>query len=224
MLPRSTAASIKLVVATLAFVHGRLAKFVSARAMADPSPTPLEVASARQIARSPRVLRTHLHAYAHRIYVAAFRASFGLCRYMPAHPNASPLSASCSLRQRFAFGFLQIRSRPRYPCRSASSSPCRVSRGLTPPRTCALPGAHSKKPRTSGASFAESSPGRSQRPSYEWRALRRVIQKPASADPSSASEPGSGTPVGGGVVPFELMSTDMLSRPQLSSVMSCSWE
>ncbi len=33
----------------------------------------------RQTARPPRVLRTHLHAYACRIYVTAFRASIGLC-------------------------------------------------------------------------------------------------------------------------------------------------
>src|ERR1039458_8347034 len=34
--------------------------------------------------------------------------------------------------------FLQIRSRLRPPCRSANSSPCRASRGLTPPSRCAL--------------------------------------------------------------------------------------
>jgi hypothetical protein len=52
------------------------------------------------------------------------------------------VSASCSSGQRFASGFLQIRSRPRHPCRSANSSPCRASRGLSPPSKCALPGAH----------------------------------------------------------------------------------
>src|SRR5437773_3056588 len=51
------------------------------------------------------------------------------------------ISASCSSGQRFAFSFLRIRSRPRHPCRSASTSPCRVCRGLSPPSTCALPGA-----------------------------------------------------------------------------------
>ena len=34
----------------------------------------------RQTARPPRVLRTHLHAYACRIYVTVFRARIGLCR------------------------------------------------------------------------------------------------------------------------------------------------
>ena len=105
-------------------------------------PTPLDVGSTRHTARSPRVLRTHLHAYACRIYVAAFHASIGLYRYWPAHPATPPRSASCSSGQRFAFGFLPIRSRPRHPCRSANTSPCRVCRGLSPPSTCALPGAH----------------------------------------------------------------------------------
>ena len=61
-----------------------------------------------------------------------------ICRLTP---PCRLLSASCSSGQRFAFGFLQIRSRPRHPCRSANSSPCRASRGLTPPSECALPGA-----------------------------------------------------------------------------------
>jgi hypothetical protein len=56
------------------------------------------------------------------------------------------VSASCSSGQRFAFGFLQIRSRPRHPCRSANSSPCRASRGLSPPSKCALPGAPKQNP------------------------------------------------------------------------------
>ncbi len=79
-------------------------------------PTPLDVGSTRHTARSPRVLHTHLHAYACRIYAAPFRASIGLHKSLPAHPDASPLSASCSSGQRFAYGFLRIRSRPRHPC------------------------------------------------------------------------------------------------------------
>ena len=62
-------------------------------------------------------------------------------------PQRRLLSASCSSGQRFAFGFLQIRSRPRHPCRSANSSPCRVSRGLSPQSRCALPGAPRKNPK-----------------------------------------------------------------------------
>ena len=91
-------------------------------------------------------LRTHLHAYACRIYVTAFRASTGLYVYGPAHPAVPPLSASCSSSQRFACGFLQIPPRDGHPCRSANTSPCRVCRGLAPPSKCALPGAPNKSP------------------------------------------------------------------------------
>ena len=59
-------------------------------------------------------------------------------------PPCRLLSASCSSGQRFAFGFLQIRSHPRHPCRSANSSPCRASGRLPPPSECALPGAPKK--------------------------------------------------------------------------------
>src|SRR5579862_4740989 len=60
-------------------------------------------------------------------------------------PAAPPPSASCTSGQRFAFGFLQIRSRPRHPCRSANTSPCRVCRGLSPPSKRALPGTTKKR-------------------------------------------------------------------------------
>src|ERR1700726_2406541 len=53
----------------------------------------------RHACRSPRVLRTHLHAYARRIYGTAFRTCIGLCILLPAHPTVPPLSASCSSRQ-----------------------------------------------------------------------------------------------------------------------------
>jgi len=116
--------------------------------------TPLDALShQRQHGRSPRVLRTHLHAYACRIYVTAFRASIGLCVYWPAHPTVPPLSASCSSSQRFAYSFLQIPPRDRHPCCSANTSPCRVCRGLTPPSECALPGAPKRSPAHGRASF-----------------------------------------------------------------------
>src|SRR5262245_27512217 len=101
----------------------------------------------KQTARSPRVLRTHLPAYARRIYVAVFRASIGLFIYWPAHPTAPPLSVSCSSGPRFAYGFLQIPPHDGHPCRSANTSPCRVCRGLSPPSECALPGAPTKRAR-----------------------------------------------------------------------------
>jgi hypothetical protein len=108
---------------------------------------PLDALShSRHHGRSPRVLRTHLHAYACRIYVTAFRASTGLCIYSPAHPAVPPLSASCSSAQRFAYSFLQIPPRDGHPCRSANTSPCRVSRGTSTPQSeCALPGAPMRK-------------------------------------------------------------------------------
>ena len=72
--------------------------------------------STRHTCRSPRVLRTHLHAYARRIYVTAFRTCIGLCIFLPAHPTVPPLSVSCSSRQRFASGFLPTLSHPRHRC------------------------------------------------------------------------------------------------------------
>jgi hypothetical protein len=70
----------------------------------------------RHACRSPRVLRTHLHTYARRIYVTAFRTCIGLCIFRPADPTVPPLSASCSSRQRFASGFLPTLSHPRRRC------------------------------------------------------------------------------------------------------------
>jgi hypothetical protein len=67
------------------------------------------------------------------------------------------LSASCSSGQRFAFGFLQIHSHLRHPCRSADSSPCRASSGLSPPSLCALPGAQMNYP---AASYGVSKDGK----------------------------------------------------------------
>ena len=76
-----------------------------------------------------------------------------ICRLTP---PCRLVSASCSSGQRFAFGFLQIRSHPRHPCRSANSSPCRASRGLSPPSKCALPGAQHKtgRPRSRPVFFS----------------------------------------------------------------------
>src|SRR5262249_49783877 len=50
----------------------------------------------KQTARSPRVLRTHLPAYARRIYVAVFRASIGLCILLACSPH-------CAASIRFLF-------------------------------------------------------------------------------------------------------------------------
>ena|SRR5882757_6032847 len=100
----------------------------------------------RHVCRSPRVLRTHLHAYARRIYGTAFRTCIGLRISLPAHPTVPPLSASCSSRQRFASGFLPTLSHPRRRCLPLTlahvgcvedfhlqmSAPCRAHNEKTP--------------------------------------------------------------------------------------------
>ena len=149
----------------------------------------------RQPARPPGVLRTQLHAYPCRIYAAAFRASFGNCIYWPAHPAASPLSASCSSEQRFAHSFLRIPPRDGNPCRSADTSPCRVRRGLATPSECALPGAPKNKSATpKGGRFGlqvdprlivRSSATGSDRQASWWSWRRAAyVRSPCSARPS----------------------------------------
>src|SRR6188472_2445138 len=53
-------------------------------------PSPFDAGSTRHTRRSPRVLRTHRHAYARRIYVIAFRTRIGLRSFAPAHPAMPP--------------------------------------------------------------------------------------------------------------------------------------
>lgn len=53
------------------------------------------------------------------------------CKYraltiLAVSPCCAASPTSCSSGQRFAFGFLQIRSHPRHPCRSANGSTCRA--------------------------------------------------------------------------------------------------
>jgi hypothetical protein len=100
----------------------------------------------RHACRSPRVLRTHLHAYARRIYVTAFRTCIGLSTLPLANPTVPPLSASCSSRQRFASGFLPTPSHLRNRCLPLTlahvgyvedfhlrvSAPCRAHNEKTP--------------------------------------------------------------------------------------------
>ncbi len=56
------------------------------------------------------------------------------------------ISASCSSGQRFAIRLPSDSQSPAKPLPSANSSPCRASRGLSPPSRCALPGAPQKSP------------------------------------------------------------------------------
>jgi len=53
-------------------------------------PSPLDAGSAWQADRSPRVLRSHLHAYARRIYIQSLRTGIGLWIVMPSHPDCMP--------------------------------------------------------------------------------------------------------------------------------------
>lgn len=60
------------------------------------------------------------------------------------------VSASCSSGQRFALQLPSDSQSPGKPLPSANSSPCRASRGLSPPSECALPGAPKKSPSPDG--------------------------------------------------------------------------
>ena len=55
-------------------------------------------------------------------------------------------SASCTAGQRFAVGLASDAQSPAEPLPLATSSPCRASRGFSPPSKCALPGAPKKIP------------------------------------------------------------------------------
>ena len=99
----------------------------------------------RQTDRSPRVLRTHLHAYARRIYGTAFRTRIGLCIFLPAHPAVTPLIRFLFVAPALCFRLPSDLQSPGEPLPSANTSPCRVCRGLSPPSECALPGAQKKR-------------------------------------------------------------------------------
>jgi hypothetical protein len=116
LLPQSALRS-SVLLSVSSFGPSSLARLLRPRLTSDSASDDLSILVAqRHAVRSPRVLRTHLHAYARRIYVTAFRTRIGLCISLPAHPAVPPLSASCSSRQRFASGFLQTLSRPKNPC------------------------------------------------------------------------------------------------------------
>ncbi len=68
-------------------------------------------------------------------------------------PMRRLLSASCSSGQRFAIRLPSDSQSLAKPLPSANSSPCRASRGLSPPSRYALPGAPKKKPRPEGRGF-----------------------------------------------------------------------
>src|SRR5688572_17590424 len=107
LLPQSASRSSVLLSVSL-FGPSSLVRLLRPLLTSDSASADLSIRVAqRHAVRSPRVLRTDLHAYARRIYFAAFCTRIGLCIIWPAHPATLPLSASCSSRQRFASGFLQ---------------------------------------------------------------------------------------------------------------------
>ena len=117
LLPSLSASRSPVLLSVSLFGPSPLARLLWPLLTSDDASENLTIFVAQQHAvRSPRVLRTHLHAYARRIYVAAFRTRIGLCIFWPAHPAATPISASCSSRQRFASSFLQTLGRPKNPC------------------------------------------------------------------------------------------------------------
>ena len=106
-----------------------------------------------QPCRSPRVLRTHFHAYACRIYVMAFCASIGLRRFRTAYPAMPPRIRFLFVRPAICLGLPSDSQSPAKPLPLASTSPCRVCGGLSPLSERALPGAPKKNPQGAGFSF-----------------------------------------------------------------------
>ena len=71
----------------------------------------------------------------------------GFDEYGHLTPVRRLVSSSCSSGQRFAIGLPSDSQSPAKPLPLANSSPCRASRGLSPPSRCALPGAPKKRHR-----------------------------------------------------------------------------
>ncbi len=103
-----------------------------------------------QPCRSPRVLRTHFHAYACRIYVMAFCASIGFRRFRTAYPAMPPRIRFLFVRPAICLGLPSDSQSPAKPLPLASTSPCRVCGGLPPLSERALPGAPKRSPRWAG--------------------------------------------------------------------------
>lgn len=103
-----------------------------------------------QPCRSPRVLRTHFHAYACRIYVMAFCASIGFRRFRTAYPAMPPRIRFLFVRPAICLGLPSDSQSPAKPLPLASTSPCRVCGGLPPLSERALPGAPKESPLDAG--------------------------------------------------------------------------
>lgn len=111
-----------------------------------------------QPCRSPRVLRTHFHAYACRIYVMAFCASIGFRRFRTAYPAMPPRIRFLFVRPAICLGLPSDSQSPAKPLPLASTSPCRVCGGLPPLSERALPGAPKKSPLVAGSFFEANAP------------------------------------------------------------------
>ena len=98
-----------------------------------PIAAPLDATSTRQADRSPRVRRVTftLMPTASTSVLSGQVLGFRDSGLLTQHDRL--VCDSCSSGQCFAFSFLQAPPRDGSPCRSASSSPCRVCRGLAPP-------------------------------------------------------------------------------------------
>ena len=137
----------------------RFARLLWPRLTSDNASEDLSIFVAHQHAvRSPRVLRTDLHAYARRIYVAAFRTRIGLCIFGPAHPAALASIRFLFVAPALCFRLPSDLGSPQEPLPSANTSPCRVCRGLPPPSRCALPGAPKKTAGRGPPSLSPSGP------------------------------------------------------------------
>ena len=112
-------------------------------------PSPLNGVSPSQRGqrnRSPRVMRTHFHAYARCIYVYASIQVLDFGCSCPLIRHSRLICSFYSSGQRFAYGFLQIPPRGGHPCRSAN--PAQRDRDCTPSLTgpvIALCRAHKSK-------------------------------------------------------------------------------
>lgn len=153
-----------------------------------------------QPCRSPRVLRTHFHAYACRIYVMAFCASIGFRRFRTAYPAMPPRIRFLFVRPAICLGLPSDSQSPAKPLPLASTSPCRVCGGLPPLSERALPGAPKKKsPRHGGGLMScliQMDAGTSSPPSASYRAGRNsanviIINTNVASASARASSPPS---------------------------------
>ena len=104
----------------------------------------------------------------------------GFDEYGHLTPVRRLVSSSCSSGQRFAIGLPSDSQSPAKPLPLANSSPCRASRGLSPPSRCALPGAPQKNAaqpsKYCAALFIVNRPERGRSIPQLKKLLRRLVQ------------------------------------------------